>query len=181
MHNCTLMILKGNLQESLRASTFRLELYKHLTYIYSCSVYLVIQLRETTTFLKSRQSVSYSRHSLPSTEPHRSVTWTPLNPTLNNLQSVHTVTRDIFKIHFNITLPFTCIPRSPVCLSSSHITTRHIPEVGNPVNFYQVFRLNLFCEYSLSPACYVFRPFHPPWFERPNNMSWRVQIVTLLK
>jgi hypothetical protein len=161
MHNCTLMILKGNLQESLRASTFRLELYKLLTYIYSCSVYLVIQLRETTTFLKSRQSVSYSRHSLPSTEPHRSVTWTPLNPTLNNLQSVHTVTRDMFKTHFNISLPFTCIPRSPVSLSSSHITTRHIPEVGNPVYFHQVFRLNFILWIFFVPCVLRVSPISP--------------------
>jgi hypothetical protein len=38
---------------------------------------------------------------------------------------------------------------------------------------------NIVCITHLSHACYIFRPSHPLWFDRPNN-RWSVQVMKLL-
>jgi hypothetical protein len=48
------------------------------------------------------------------------------------------------------------------------------------LSFFQVFWPTLCKHFSCLPSCYVFRKYHPPWFDHFNNICWRVQIMKLL-
>jgi len=67
----------------------------------------------------------------------------------------------LLKVHINVMLPPT--PRS------SKWSLPLGPPNQNPVN-----------TPPLPHACHMFRPPHPPWFNLPNNIRWRIQAVKLL-
>jgi hypothetical protein len=39
---------------------------------------------------------------------------------------------------------------------------------------------NIVCIYHLSHPCYMSRPSHTHWIDRPNNIWWRVQVMKLI-
>jgi hypothetical protein len=80
---------------------------------------------------------------------------------ISHMNPVRTCQPYFHKIHVNITLPST--PRSLRVVSS--------PRVSNQ-NFVRISHL-------LHP-CYKPHPSHPPWFEHPNNIRRRLQIMELL-
>jgi len=65
----------------------------------------------------------------------------------------------VLKIHFVIFLPST--PGSSKCALSLRFPHR-------------------VCTYPLPHTCYIFHPLHSSWFDHPNNIWWRVQIIKLL-
>lgn len=82
--------------------------------------------------------------------------------TLSQLNPAHALKIDIFKINFNI------IP--------------HLRLTFHVISFLQVFPPNP-CTHLSSPpphTCYMFRPFHPSWADRPHSIQQRAQIVKTL-
>jgi hypothetical protein len=45
---------------------------------------------------------------------------------------------------------------------------------------FRVFNKHLVCFSHLPHACYMSRPPHTPWFDRPDNIWWSLQVVKLL-
>jgi len=64
------------------------------------------------------------------------------------------------KVHLNVILP-------PTPVSSQWSLTLRPPN-RNPVNTFLLLRV-----------CYMYRLPHPPWFNHPNNIRWRIQAVKL--
>ena len=133
-HNCFLVIRTLNRNSK---SPFEFLLYiencrKHLAYTHTytcvcvcvCIVatnlgYLVTELHETTSFLKSPLSLSWSTYSSPSMVHARH--W--ILPWTSCIQSIRSHIIVSNKCHITLSL----MPRYPRSLSSSHITLRHIP------------------------------------------------------
>jgi hypothetical protein len=65
------------------------------------------------------------------------------------------------KVHLNVILPPT-----PTSFQWSHTFG---PPNQNPLNIY-----------PLPHACHMSRPPHPPWFNHPNNIMWRIQAVKFI-
>jgi hypothetical protein len=82
-------------------------------------------------------------------------------PILSELNPVHILPYDFFKIDFNINLPST--------LKSFKMSLPLSFTNKNPVYIFHI-----------SHACYMPQPSHTPWFNHPNNIFWRVQIINLL-
>jgi hypothetical protein len=73
----------------------------------------------------------------------------PPDPILSQLKPVHPIDPYLPKVHLNVILPPT--PRS--------------------------FQWSLTFGTPFPHACHVFRPPHPPWFNHPSNIRWRIQAV----
>jgi len=83
----------------------------------------------------------------------------PLFPILSQMKPVHTFKTYVFKTHFNIILPSTT--RSSKWFPHFDFSGQHVW---------------ISCR---SHACYVLLPSHRPWFDHPNNIWWRVEIMML--
>jgi hypothetical protein len=85
----------------------------------------------------------------------------PLNTILSQLNPVRPVDPYLRKVHLNVILPPT--PRS---------SQRYLPfgpPNKNPVDIS-----------PLPHACHMTRPSHPPWFNHPNNIRWRIQVMKFI-
>jgi hypothetical protein len=87
---------------------------------------------------------------------HRVYTSPPLDPIPRQPNPVHPIEPYLLKVHLNIIL-------SPTPRSSQWSLTFGPPN-QNPVN-----------TSPLPHACHMSRPPHPPWFNHPNNIRWRIQ------
>jgi len=83
----------------------------------------------------------------------------PVAPILSQMNPVHTFPRYFLKIHFNIILPTTSMP-SAWSLPFRFLNQRII-------------------KIYLSHSCYMARPSHPPWFDHPNHICWRLKVTKL--
>jgi hypothetical protein len=81
----------------------------------------------------------------------------PLVPILRQLNPFPTFQPSFFKIHSKTILP--SIPRSSKW-SYLRISDRSIEHIS----------------YFSHVGC-MSRPLHPPWFDHPNNIRWRIQIL----
>jgi hypothetical protein len=84
----------------------------------------------------------------------------PATDSLSQMIPVHNLQHCLLEIHSNITLPFTTT-------SSKWLH----PSYFSPKIFYA---------FLISHACYMLHPSHNPWFNHPNKISWRVQIIKFL-
>jgi hypothetical protein len=85
----------------------------------------------------------------------------PLDPILSQPNPVRPIHPYLPKVHFNVILPPT--PRS------SQWSLAFGPPNKNPVN-----------TFPLSHACHMSSPPHSPWFNHPNNIRRRIQIMKLI-
>jgi hypothetical protein len=70
-------------------------------------------------------------------------------------------------------------PSNPISLRSTLILSPIYAFIFREVSFQA--SQPKFCTYLSSPhANYAFAPYHSPWFDDPNNILWRVQIMELL-
>jgi hypothetical protein len=92
---------------------------------------------------------------------YRVHTTPPLDPIMSQLNPIHPIDPYLPKVHLNVILPPT--PRS------SQWSLAFRPPNQNPVN--------------TSPfphACHMSSPPHPPWFNHPNNVRWRIQVMKFI-
>jgi hypothetical protein len=85
----------------------------------------------------------------------------PLDPILSQPNPVRPTNRYLHKVHLNVILPPT--PRS------SQWSLTFGPPNQNPLNIS-----------PLPHACHMSRPLHPPWFNHPRNIRWRIQAVKFI-
>jgi hypothetical protein len=85
----------------------------------------------------------------------------PLDPMLSQPNPVRPIDPYLPKVHLNVILP--PMPRSSLWSLAFGLPNQ------NPV--------------STSPlphACHMSLPSHPPWFNHPNNIRWRIQTVKFI-
>jgi hypothetical protein len=85
----------------------------------------------------------------------------PLDPILSQPNSARPINFYLPKAHLNVILP-------PTPRSSQWSLTYGLPN-QNPVN-----------TSPLPHACHMSRPPHPPWFNHPNNIRWRIQAMKFI-
>jgi hypothetical protein len=85
----------------------------------------------------------------------------PLDPILSQPNPVRPIDPHLPKVHLNVILP-------PTPRSSQRSLTFGLPN-QNPVN-----------TSPLPHACHTSRPPHPPWFNHPNNIRWRIQAMKFI-
>jgi hypothetical protein len=85
----------------------------------------------------------------------------PLDPISSQLNPVRPIDPCFPKVQLNVILPPT--PRS------SQWSLPFGPPNQNPLN-----------TSPLPHACHMFCPLHPPWFNYPNNIWWRIQVMKFI-
>jgi hypothetical protein len=85
----------------------------------------------------------------------------PPDPILSQPNPIRPDDPYLSKVHLNVILPST--------LRSSQWSLPFWPPKQNPTN-----------TSPLPHASYMSRPSHPPWFNRPNNIRWRIQAVKFI-
>jgi hypothetical protein len=76
-----------------------------------------------------------------------------------------------------------CIQSStsdPLSLRFILILSSHSRQVSPSSLHFRFSNQNPVCMTHLSHACYMPHSSHPPWFYRPNNIWWRVQVMKFL-
>jgi hypothetical protein len=98
-------------------------------------------------------------------EPEGSLPWSqrapPLDPILSQPNPVRPIDPYFPKVYLNVILP-------PTPRSTQWPLTFGTPN-QNPVN-----------TPPLPHACHMSRSLHPPWFNHPNNIRWRIQAVKFI-
>jgi hypothetical protein len=125
---------------------------------------LTYSLRGAGYYLKSWLPLSLSKNLTSLWNPkfhYRVYKSPPLEPMLIQPNPVGTIDPYLPKVQLNVILPPT--PRS------SQWSLAFRPPNQNPVN--------------TSPfphVCHLSRPHHPPWFNQPNNIRWKIQAVKFI-
>jgi hypothetical protein len=111
-----------------------------------------------------------------------------LDPTLSQLNPVRPIHPYLPKVHLNVILSRT--PRSSQWSLALGPPNNIITPLSNIRWWIQKFpdwppgartaNGTALCISHLSHPCYLHRQSHPPWFNYPNNIRWRIQAVKLL-
>jgi hypothetical protein len=142
-----------------------IKIWEFLQIHYLLTYLLTYLLRGSGCYLKSWLSLSLSKNILlalwkPKGQ-YRIHKIAPLDPILSQPKPVHPIDPYLPKVNLNVILPPT--PRT------SQWYLPFGPPNQNPVNT---------CPFPY--ACHLSLPLHPPWFNHPNNIRWRIQAMKFI-